>query len=615
MSDTAAQPEDYYSLFEIPSEAGTDEIRKLLRESRRRWRQQAGSPDLERRRRAEQRMEQIESAEQVLLDAQARADYDSSLAAHRNAAPPARPSASRNSSTDWGSRAAEYLETDDPRNALLAAKRGTEADPEDTKSWLMYARAATALEKHDEADFASAELLHRVPGAANLQFRADILEKTERFAEAELLFRRASDMEPESPYYPSRAAWSVLDQGRIDEAVAETWTVIERFPDAEFPPRVLREAARVLREKEELERSLGVAEPLVRHQSDVDDSMLQAVLTIEAMATNGRRAAALAHAQRFLRDFPDSRRPVVAIQYVISTIHNAGETSTAVAALWPLLDQLPQEEFPPTFLRAAIERFRTQGKYQTAIAIGTRLLRARPADDDAMEQTALALEGLAAAGEVDQAILLTKQLMEEFPSSSRPPRALLAMTTTMPQHGRAADALALARELADRFPHSDGVRLRLGWALLREAQARMAQLGEGSYAILNRAQADYAAAALAEIESLQIADAGLDAAVDATRAYHSEQTSIAVKFTAKRIVLAIVVMILALIGLDQLFLPGIVFLLIAGLLGWLFWARTFARKYRRDQALVSPQVRASGLQRWRPSDPAATAAPASAEQG
>jgi len=491
----AAARDDFYEIFELDPGSDTAALTDALRAARKRWRQLAGSPDRERSQRAERRMAQLDIAHEVLLDEAARADYDAALNDARQQAPAldAQQHAEQNrqqapaSSTDWGRRAEEYLEQNDARNAMVAATRGTEADPDDARSWLMFTRAAVELKQLDQADFGSAELLHRAPIALNHSFRAQILDDLGRRADAERHFREAARLDPTRAFDRARAAWAVLDQGRVDDALTEAWRVVEAFPDDEFPRRVVRAACDELRRRRQPQRALVEAARLLNAHQGEDENMQQVVWSIEAIADMGDLDAALTEA-------------------------------------WRLVDAFPKRQAPRETVTDVVRRLR--------------------------------------------------------------------------EHGRESEALRVARQLLDRFPEDEKVKYAFGWTRLREAESKMAATGPETHAILNRAQAEYVAGAIAEIASLNVRADDLNEAAQSLRQYHAGQIRVSVRLGFWKVVLALVALFLIWYGLTQLglsFVAGAIPIVIGALLGWALWASSFARKYRRDAKLQPRHVRDSGI--------------------
>lgn len=359
MSVTAPVVDDYYTLFDIDAAADADTIRAGLKAARRKWRQMTGSPDKNRARTAEQRMEQIEAAETTLLDASSRAAYDRELTSARSAPAAAAPTAPEPVASGWGERAKAYYDAGDVRNAFLAAKKGTDADPAGLLAWFVYVWAATDLKRHEDADFASAELVHRMPGdPVPLEMRAGVLDGMGRYAEAERAFREAVALAPANPYYQGRVAWAMLDQGRVDEAVREAWTLVDRFPDDTFALKVLRAAAEYLRDRK-------------------------------------RPKDALALAGSILGRFPGDSDAVLLVVLAVQDIEAAGDIQTAVAEAWRLHDSYPDDERAQRLMRYVIAGLRQRGLAREALAESRRLLGAHPGDEEV--RAAFALSRIAEA--------------------------------------------------------------------------------------------------------------------------------------------------------------------------------------------------------------------------
>lgn len=230
---------DFYELLGVARSADAETIRGAIRETRRRHRQMVGSPDRERAHRAEVVMDMLARAEETLLVVDRRQQYDSQLAVVREspADPPPTPSSS---ASRWVEAAATYLSDGQPRNALLAAREATQADPEDADAWRVRATAALQLRDLRDADFAANEA-HRLrphdPQALGLI--GDVYDSEERYADAERAFARAAALEPDNPYWAGRVAWAVGDRGDLDGAVQRARQLVSQYPDAEYVRLVL----------------------------------------------------------------------------------------------------------------------------------------------------------------------------------------------------------------------------------------------------------------------------------------------------------------------------------------------------------------------------------------
>lgn len=494
MNTNSAVDEDYYRLFEIARDADEAAIRAAIKAARKRWRQLTGSPDKDRARLAEQRMEQLEAAETILLDDDARARYDAELDATRPApaaVPNQAPSPEPKGSTppaptvDWGERARKYYFDGDFQNAFLAAKKGTDLTPENNLAWSFYGWSAIDLKRHQDADFASAELVHRLPNDASAhELRGAALDAVGRYADAETAFRNASRFAPANSYYQGRAAWALLDQGRANEAVAEAWKIVDRFPDDDYPPRVLRAAAEWLRER---------------------------------------------------------NRPT------------------------------------------------------EAFAIVAALLSKRPADDDTILAAALSLETMADTGEVDAALVEAWRLLDAYPHDGRVQGTVRYLIYSLRQSGRSGDAVVQARNLLSRYPDDQSAREALAWARIIDAQDRMSKDGNGTYFIVNKAQADYFGGAIAEVHGLGVADADVQAELAKMQGYLGQQTKTKVKLGFWKVVLWIVSIIMVLGGLGDITNGGLIWLIFGGLLLWAAISSTIKKQYRLTHNDVHPDLRTGGL--------------------
>lgn len=482
MSNTEALLDNYYELFDIDMTADAATIERTIRTERKRWRQLTGSPDRDRAQNAERRMAQLEAAESTLLDDAARARYDAALSAQLSAprtAPAPAPT------TDWAERARDYYQAGDIRNAFTAAKKGTDVTPENNLAWYYYVQTAIELKRLEEADFASSELVQRTPQLdVSHDLRGSVLDLMGRYREAEISFRSAARIEPGSAYYHGRAAWAVLDQGQIDKAVEEATALVARFPDDDYPLKVLRAAADKLRERKQPQQALDVAQKLIALKA-TDENILEAVLAIQEIEKHVNVDIALAEAWRLLDAFP----------------HNA--------------------------------------KAQRVVRYAIGGLRERDRD---------------------------------------------------------AEALAEARKLLARVPNDQDTKALFARCRLTDAEESMSATRPGSYIILNKAQVAYYEAALTEVGSLDIADASIRAEIARKREYLAQQTKTHVKLSLGKILLALLAIVLFFVGLGSL--PGgFPLLIIAGLLGWLFYATVFKKQYQLNYKMASPEVRARGIQK------------------
>ncbi len=338
----ADQLDNYYQILDI--EFGADEatIEAAIKASRKRWRQMQGSPDKERARLAEQRMEQLEAASGTLLEPSARAAYDAALNSQLSAPPVA---ASPTATTDWGERAKQYYNDGDLRNALTAAKKGTDVDSENNLTWLYYVLAATDLKLLDDADFASAELVNRVPDLhTSHDLRGSVLDSMKRYREAEISYRRAASLEPNNAYYLGRAAWAVLDQGRTDEAIAEAKEIAARFLESDYPARVLRAAGDTLRTENRPQEALQLANELLAVNATDKESITLAILSLEDIAKQGDVGTASTAAWGLLNTYPNDPDVRRVVRFVIGEMGIRKLHADALTWARALLQRFPDDQ-------------------------------------------------------------------------------------------------------------------------------------------------------------------------------------------------------------------------------------------------------------------------------
>jgi tetratricopeptide (TPR) repeat protein len=344
---------------------------------------------------------------------------------------------------------------------------------------------AIDLKRLEEADFASSELVQRTPDLdVSHDLRGSVLDLMGRYREAEMSFRSAARIEPGRAYYHGRAAWAVLDQGHIDKAVEEATALVARFPDDDYPIKVLRAAADKLREQKQPQKALTVARNLIAYKA-LDENILEAVLSIQE-------------------------------------IEKHVNVNVALGEAWALLDAFPHNAAAQRVVRYCVGGLRSRD--------------------------------------------------------------------------RDAEALAEARKLLARFPHDQDTKALFAHCRLTDAEESMSATQPGSYIILNKAQAAHYEAALAEVEALDVTDPNVRASIVRKREYLVKQTKTRVKLSFGKVVLAFLALVFFFIGIASL--PGSFFwLIVAGLLGWLFYVTAFKKQYQLNYKEASPEVRRRGIQK------------------
>lgn len=335
------QLDNYYTILDIEMGADTTAIEAAIKSSRKRWRQMQGSPNKEQARLAEQRMEQLAAASEVLLEPERRAQYDAALMQQLSAVATQLPAAN---TTNWGERAKEYYENGDVRNSFTAAKKGTDVDPENSQTWLYYVLSASDLKRMDDADFASAELVNRMPSVATSHdLRGGVLDRMERYHEAEISFRTAASLDATSAYYQGRAAWAVLDQGYIDKAVTEAKEIVARFPDDSYPLRVLRAATESLRLANRAQDAYTLGREVLAFAPDDADTLTSVIVSVETLSTSDIAGASSA-AWSLLDAYPNAEDVQRVNRYVVLTMLEQSLYSDALTWARALVQRYPQNQ-------------------------------------------------------------------------------------------------------------------------------------------------------------------------------------------------------------------------------------------------------------------------------
>lgn len=219
---------NFYRELGIEPSSDLDAISTAIRENRRRYRQLAGSPKLEQRSLAEQKIKMLAEAEKRLSDPNSRAAYDEEL--RRQPAHVPVPQSTSKSST-WIESAQSYLANGQARNAAAAAKEATRAQPESIEAWKVRAYAALELQDFQDAEFSASEAQRRSPSDATVSgLLGDVYDAEERYADAEKAYSHAASIDTKNPHWPVRVAQTIHDQGRTKEAEEYAHAVLFKYP-------------------------------------------------------------------------------------------------------------------------------------------------------------------------------------------------------------------------------------------------------------------------------------------------------------------------------------------------------------------------------------------------
>lgn len=229
---------DYYELLGIDQNATEEEIHKAVRNTRRRFRQLSGSPDQDKRSRAEKVINQLAEAEKILGDAAARQRYDANYAQASAAAQQQEEAQQQGPSASGGDfleDAKRYYRAGQMRNAIYAAKEATQVRSDDPEAWSLRASIDLDIEDYGDADFSVNQALRYAPHNPVLyDMLGTIANKEQRYADAIEAYNKAVLLEPNDGYFPTMKAMNMFAAGQHDQSLDFIRQTQQKFPDDKF---------------------------------------------------------------------------------------------------------------------------------------------------------------------------------------------------------------------------------------------------------------------------------------------------------------------------------------------------------------------------------------------
>lgn len=226
---------NYYEVLEVQQSADAETIAKAVREKRRQWRNRQAHPKAETRALAEKITQYVSEAEEILLDAAKRADYDRRLAAQ--VTPPERPepAGAGGSGRNWVEIAAQYLAEGKPSQANYAAREATSQDAENPEAWYVRAVSSHLMQNLADAEFELSEAIRLSPNNPVYHCElGDVYSSAEQWSRAQQAYQRASDLDPSDLYYQVGVAAMLTAQDQPDAALPILEKAVEQEPDVEL---------------------------------------------------------------------------------------------------------------------------------------------------------------------------------------------------------------------------------------------------------------------------------------------------------------------------------------------------------------------------------------------
>jgi tetratricopeptide (TPR) repeat protein len=199
---------NYYQLLNLAPSAGEDEIRTAIKRELRVNSGRTNHPNLQKRQEAERKVEQLEQAEEILLDAAKRSEYDAKL----RSAPAEVKKESRG--VDVGGKDLvqlgwQLLIDDNVADAMFVAKKATEADGGNADAWALLGQAKFRWGEPQDAIYEYKRAIELRPNDGEFYYDLGcIYESIDQPGDALTQYQRAAKIAPTQTMY--RAAIGAL---------------------------------------------------------------------------------------------------------------------------------------------------------------------------------------------------------------------------------------------------------------------------------------------------------------------------------------------------------------------------------------------------------------------
>jgi tetratricopeptide (TPR) repeat protein len=233
MTATTTAFVDLYAVLGVPSTADNEEIRAAIRNQRRVWTKRQGSADAKRRQEAEERVRNIDRAEQVLLDTGRRNQFDADRLTKGSQAPPT-PVVEADGHRDWVVTARQHLEAGQAAQANYAAREAINNNGSDPNAWYIRAHSSFLLGNWSDSEYEFNEAIRLRPDEAEYHFDlGSAYEAAKRWADALRKYEDALRIEPGNPMYKIAVASVYLQNGLPERALPIAEEVVAANPDIE----------------------------------------------------------------------------------------------------------------------------------------------------------------------------------------------------------------------------------------------------------------------------------------------------------------------------------------------------------------------------------------------
>jgi len=224
---------NYYDLLDISENATAEEIDAKIKSEINRWRKRTNAPSPERQREANERMEYLRQAQEILLDPTKRRAYDEELRGSSQESIPNREE-QRTTGNDGNDQQVRelydrynfYLDEENYGEAIEIAKQLTRLQPNNPYAWHDLAYANYQWDNYADARY---EINHTLSlkqneayffqTAHNIYFNSPDISEQESLQKAKEYIQKAIALDPENPAYQANLASVYYDEGYYNDAI------------------------------------------------------------------------------------------------------------------------------------------------------------------------------------------------------------------------------------------------------------------------------------------------------------------------------------------------------------------------------------------------------------
>ncbi|WP_033827583.1 DnaJ domain-containing protein [Bacillus andreraoultii] len=224
---------NYYELLELHMDASESEIREKIKTELSKWRKRVNAPDPQRQRLASERMELLQEAEETLLNPENRTQYDLHLQQsmapqqeYRAAIEEVDNPTQLSLADQLIGEANNLINQNNIADAIVYAKRATEADGNHPYAWSILARAHFLWGEVQDALYEIKRAISILPNEPHFyyvlyhcQMNRNDINYSEKMNLATEAINKALNIAPNDPDYITEAARLALETKQLDYGI------------------------------------------------------------------------------------------------------------------------------------------------------------------------------------------------------------------------------------------------------------------------------------------------------------------------------------------------------------------------------------------------------------